>query len=92
MVTGNSILSDAPRQLAPDDIAISEEFVWLRDLEVDEEDRDEICLNCPKWVARHTLDLLPLWLHAMQYKSNEWCFTCPMPDWAEEHWTPHCPG
>lgn len=70
------------------DLAVADRFAWLTQLEVLEEDNDTHCQNCPKWVANQILDLLPMWLHAQEYKSSEWCFTCPLPQWADVEWTP----
>ena len=68
---------------------INPEFSWLHDLEVEDYDEDETCLNCPRWVpANYPLDLAAMWLHAMEYSCSDWTFKCPPPKWSEPDWDP----
>ena len=68
---------------------INPKFSWLEDFEVDDEDNDEACLNCPRWIpANYPLDLAAMWLHAMEYSCTAWTFQCPPPKWSEPDWDP----
>ena len=65
------------------------EYKWLEDLEVEEEDNDALCLNCPKWGPQaYPVDLAPMWLHAVEYSSADWSFKCPPPPWSMPDWVP----
>lgn len=68
---------------------INPKFSWLHDLEVEGQDEDKLCLNCPKWIpANYPLDLAALWLHAMEYSCASWSFRCPSPEWSNVKWDP----
>ena len=64
-------------------------YAWLKTLQAEEEDQDKLCVNCPLMLPEnYPMDLEPMWLHAVEYSSPRWSFTCPPPSWAEPDWTP----